>query len=189
MLLQTQKFLLFLFLLAVIYGLTGCARIQANVSAFSTLPLSGALRSMHVMALPESVNSTLEWAAYKKIFEQAFEEKDYTIAPDKESADYVAVVEYDLVSAGHVETTETTPVTIGDSVRYLSTKRFHDVYRRTLFMTILAREDMDVVYEGRVASKGDCGSIPEVMHELVEALFKKFPRGSGKVNVFGDFNC
>lgn len=169
-------------LLVSVSSLTGCGMIKANVSAFSTLPLSGALKSIHVMSATDSADSSLEWAAYKKIFEQAFEEKDYVIAPDEKSADYVAIIEYDLVGAGR----DTTAMLIGDMVHTTS----HGVYRRTVFMEILSGDDMGVVYEGRVVSEGKCGALPEVMHELVEALFRKFPRGSGKVTVhFADFDC
>lgn len=187
--LQVQKLTwLTILLSAVVLGSTGCSRVQANVEAFSSLPLSGALKSIHVKTYPESLNSSLEWKAYRKIFEQAFEERDYVIVPDEESADYVAFVEYDLAGAGQEETTRTIPIQIGDSVTFLSKKVSDDVYRRTILMVIFTK-DMDSVYEGRVVSKGTCGSLSQVMHELVEALFEKFPRGSGKVRIFGNFDC
>ncbi len=69
-----------------------------------------------------------------------------------------------------------------------------DVYTRKLAIDIVTSDTLnsekpDKVYEGRVTSKGSCGAIAEVMDEMLEALFSKFPNGSGLVEVPGTFNC
>jgi hypothetical protein len=43
--------------------------------------------------------------------------------------------------------------------------------------------------EGRVVSKGSCGAIEGVYKEMIEALFSKYPSGSGGVTVQGDGSC
>ena len=157
-------------------ALIGC-KVASNVSAFSTLPLSGGLKSIYV----EGAEDNLEYEAYKKIIERAFKEKDYVIAPDLNSADYLAVFAYSIGDGGDLETTKTTPWKIGNTLFFTSEKMSRSLYRRVLYLTISDTKKIETVYEGQVISTGKCGTMPQIMPYLVESLFEKFPRGSGKV--------
>ena len=68
------------------------------------------------------------------------------------------------------------------------------VYKRQLAIDIVEASSVDAdnpskVYEGRLNSAGSCGAMTEVMDELIEALFIKFPNDSGRVVVEGKFDC
>ncbi len=48
------------------------------------------------------------------------------------------------------------------------------------------------IYESRAVSKGSCSQMPEVIDEILEAIFKEFPGESGrsrKVIIPGKFDC
>jgi hypothetical protein len=46
-----------------------------------------------------------------------------------------------------------------------------------------------IIYESKATSTGSCGLIGEVIDEIAEAIFQKFPSGSGQVKIEGKFNC
>ena len=62
------------------------------------------------------------------------------------------------------------------------------IYTRNIAIDIAERASLNTaqpvkVYEGRLTSTGSCSQIPEVIDELIEAMFRKFPDGAGKVSV------
>ena len=68
------------------------------------------------------------------------------------------------------------------------------VYKRQLSVDIVESSTLETdnpskVYEGRLTSAGSCGAMNEVIDELIQALFIKFPNGSGRVEVEGKFDC
>ena len=68
------------------------------------------------------------------------------------------------------------------------------VYKRQLAVDIVEASTVDAdnpskVYEGRLSSAGSCGAMIEVIDELIQALFMKFPNDSGRVKVAGEFDC
>ena len=68
------------------------------------------------------------------------------------------------------------------------------VFTRQIAVDVVAQASLDsespeTVYEGRVSSKGRCGLLPEVMDEMIEALFQDFPHSSGRVVITADTNC
>lgn len=70
----------------------------------------------------------------------------------------------------------------------------YTVYSRQLAMDIVEASTIDgetptKIFEGRVTSKGSCGVFAEVVDELVQAMFSKFPDGSGSMEVQGEFDC
>jgi len=67
-------------------------------------------------------------------------------------------------------------------------------YSRNLAMDIVTSESLKLgqtekVYEGRLTSRGSCSQMSEVIDELIEALFTKFPNGSGRVEVPSITDC
>jgi len=56
-------------------------------------------------------------------------------------------------------------------------------YKRTLAINLVDKSTNKKVYEGKAISTGSCGLIGEVIDEIAEALFQKFPTGSGKVTI------
>ncbi len=67
-------------------------------------------------------------------------------------------------------------------------------YSRNLAMDIVTSESLKLggsekVYEGMLISRGSCAGMNEVIDELIEALFTKFPNGAGRVEVPGTFDC
>ncbi len=64
-------------------------------------------------------------------------------------------------------------------------------FTRNIAIDIVDRKTMKnkkpvKVYEGRVRSAGTCSIFNQVIDEMVEGFFLKFPKGSGKVTVYGD---
>jgi hypothetical protein len=53
----------------------------------------------------------------------------------------------------------------------------------------LKGDDWVKVYEGNITSTGRCGNLSEVIDEMLEGLFSKFPNGSGRVTIPGNFSC
>jgi hypothetical protein len=67
-------------------------------------------------------------------------------------------------------------------------------YKRNLAIDMVTASSLESgnpekVYEGRLKSTGYCGSIGEVIDEMIDALFIKFPSGSGRVTVPSVVNC
>ena len=62
-------------------------------------------------------------------------------------------------------------------------------YTRTVAINLVDRKSGEKVYESKATSTGSCGMLSEVMDEIAETIFKKFPKGSGTVTVSGKFNC
>ena len=70
----------------------------------------------------------------------------------------------------------------------------YTVYKRQIAMDIvdvstLDSDEPDKVFEGRLVSSGSCGIMNEVIDELIEAMFSKFPTGSGVVEITAQFDC
>ncbi len=66
------------------------------------------------------------------------------------------------------------------------------LYKRHLAIDIVEASTLDTdnprqVYRGRLTSSGRCGAMNEVMDELIEALFSKFPSRSGRAIVGANF--
>lgn len=53
----------------------------------------------------------------------------------------------------------------------------------------LESRNPEKVYQGRLTSTGSCSRISEVIDEMIDALFTKFPSGSGRVRVPSIINC
>lgn len=72
-----------------------------------------------------------------------------------------------------------------------STTYSYDVttYTRTVFIDVFEAETEQKVYESSAVSSGSCGIISEVIDEIAEAIFSKFPAGSGRVTVPAESNC
>ena len=69
-----------------------------------------------------------------------------------------------------------------------------EIFTRNIAIDIVHRETLKdknpkKVYEGRVRSAGSCSLMNQVIDELVEGFFQKFPNGSGKVIVPAVADC
>ncbi len=62
-------------------------------------------------------------------------------------------------------------------------------YTRTVSVHLVDKATDKKVYEGKATSVGSCGLIGEVIDEIAEGIFQKFPAGSGRVVVEGKFDC
>jgi hypothetical protein len=62
-------------------------------------------------------------------------------------------------------------------------------YTRTVAINIFDKTTDKKIYESKATSTGKCGVIGEVIDEIAEAMFQKFPSGTGKVTVEGNFDC
>ena len=63
-----------------------------------------------------------------------------------------------------------------------------ELFRRNIAIDIVDRKTLKSekpvkVYEGRVRSAGSCSQMNQVIDEIAEAFFQKFPNGSGKVEI------
>lgn len=62
-------------------------------------------------------------------------------------------------------------------------------YTRTVEINLVEKGTDTKVYESKATSTGRCGIIGEVIDEIAESMFEKFPSGSGRVSKGGKFNC
>ena len=81
---------------------------------------------------------------------------------------------------------------VGSSTSVIS----RELFRRNIAIDIVDRKTLKSkkpvkVYEGRVRSAGSCSQMNQVIDEIAEAFFQKFPNGSGKVVITqgGNYNC
>ena len=79
---------------------------------------------------------------------------------------------------------------VGSSTSIVSGEQFS----RNIAIDIVDRKTLKSekpvkVYEGRVRSAGTCSQMNQVIDELVQGFFQKFPNGSGAVTVEGIFDC
>ncbi len=193
--------------------------VAANVSSFSELPKKFAGKTIHLLAHPEEKNKTLEWKSYRPKFENGFRKAGFTVATIDDSADYVAFVSYgvdggkiakDIVSMpvygstgggttyhsgtvygrgyGRYSGTSYSMPTFGVVGSRTSTVT-SEIFGRNIAIDIVERKTRKKVYEGRLRSSGPCSQMNQVIDELVEGFFQKFPDGSGRVEVAGTFDC
>lgn len=62
-------------------------------------------------------------------------------------------------------------------------------YTRTVAINLVDKKTNKKIYESKATSTGRCGVIGEVIDEIAEAMFSKFPAGIGRVEVLGKFDC
>lgn len=62
-------------------------------------------------------------------------------------------------------------------------------YTRTVAIDLVEKGTQKKVFQNKASSTGSCGVIGEVIDEIAEAMFEKFPSGSGRVRVDGKFDC
>ena len=79
-------------------------------------------------------------------------------------------------------------------VGYSTSTVQYTTYKRQLAVDIVEASTVETnnpikVYEGRLSSIGSCGAMSEVIDELIQALFVKFPNDSGKVEVKSETDC
>ena len=147
-------------------------RLVAAITSFSNLPEDIEGKSIHIAPFDQKNNSSLEWKTYKKKIEHGFEKAGFVILSEDVAA-YIASIAYGI--------NEKKDPSNNASVEF---KRFFEV-------NIHQRgENTDLrVYEGKLVSTGSCGIINEVIDEIIEAFFMKFPKESGKVTVPGIYDC
>ena len=146
--------------------------LMATITSFSNLPEDIEGKSIHIAPFDQKNNSSLEWKTYKKKIEHGFEKAGFVILSEDVAA-YIASIAYGI--------NEKKDPSGNASVQF---KRFFDV-------NIHQRgENTDLrVYEGKLISTGNCGMMNEVIDEIIEAFFMKFPKESGKVTVPSIVNC
>ncbi|WP_419905024.1 hypothetical protein [Kiloniella sp.] len=86
-----------IFILLSFFILTACEypRIISDRTTFHQLGTSSS-QSVFIVGYPEEVNGTLEFAAYKKLFEQEFLNNGYLVTNDLSASDYTAFVSYGI---------------------------------------------------------------------------------------------
>ena len=67
------------------------------------------------------------------------------------------------------------------------------VYTRFIALDIYDLESSgtkpEKIFESRLTSVGTCGSIAQVIDELLQTLFSNFPYTTGRIDVEGEFDC
>ena len=106
-------------ILTLVLMLAGCVspRIMTDNTAFFVDSFSPQ-GSIWVVAADEAVNSSLEFIAYKKKFEEKLAAAGYRIVGNQDQADYIALASYGIGSSQ--TKTVTTPIwgTVGFGTRY-----------------------------------------------------------------------
>ena len=79
---------------------------------------------------------------------------------------------------------------VGSSTSVIS----RELFRRNIAIDIVDRKTLKSekpmkLYEGRVRSAGSCSQMNQVMDEMVQGFFQKFPNGSGKVVIPAVADC
>ena len=62
-------------------------------------------------------------------------------------------------------------------------------YIRTVAINLVEKGSNRKVFESKATSTGRCGIIGDVINEIAEGMFRKFPSGSGRVVVNGKGEC
>ena len=62
-------------------------------------------------------------------------------------------------------------------------------YTRTVAINLVEKGSNKKLFEGKVTSTGACSMIGEVIDEIAESMFQKFPSGSGRVVVKSEADC
>lgn len=185
---------------------TGCATVQSKVSRFHTLSPSSSSMSFNLIPL-ESQKGSIEFSAYaQRVISklQAFGWRleathdpdvivfiSYGIGDGKsvsgsmpifgQTSGGISYTSGSIYTGSHSATfsaSTSSPPTFGQvgAIPIHSTE-----YTRTLVMKIYdLKQNNKTIFEGSVVSTGSSSQIAEVMPNMINALFKKFPGESGK---------
>lgn len=198
--------------------LSACATssVSTNNTAFfnETFIPSG---SISVLAASKDFKTSLEFATYKRKFEDQLAINGYRIEADSSKAESIALIAFGI-DEGQTETI-TNPIygqigystgglrstRIGVRTTYMmpsygvagSSRHSVTIYNHAIAMDIVDgesfREGNPVkLYEARTTSTGSCSVIVEVFDEMLTAMFEGFPGENGrnrKMKVPGEFNC
>jgi len=210
--------LLIISLLVLLQGCAG-SRLHSSVESYSELPeiLTGG--TIHVIPMSPVDGSSLQWRTFRKKFEAGFVSKGFVISDIESATYVAAVAygidggvtEENLVSTpvygqvgggntvthkddgGWVVGSSTVAPAYGvvdTTVSFVKTTSFN----RYIKIDITEKPKISgglraKVYEGKLKSNGSCGMLIEVIDEMIESFFLKFPKESGKVTAAGVFNC
>ena len=179
--------------------------LKTNRTAFynPTYYVSG---SIFVIATNPEQNNSLEFAYYKKKIEAKLAVIGYTIASNKNEADFMAMFTYGIDDGN---------TSIISSPIFASSSDFYDdrglrspsqrysmpsyrmvgtstdsitTYNIAIALDIIqaspsntdSKQDVKKVYESRVKSVSSCGAIVGVFDQLLQAMFNNFPGENGK---------
>jgi len=192
--------------------------VVSSVESYSQLPEIVAGSTIHLVPASPVDGSSLQWKAFRKKFEAGFIEKGFVIS-DASSATYIASIAYGIDGGTTKEELVSKPVygqTGGGTVTHknengwivgtsqvepsygvVDTKLVNvsrTNYRRYLSVGITEKSRLEggarqKVYEGRLNSIGSCSIMNEVIDEIIEGFFMKFPKESGTVAVKGVYDC
>lgn len=183
--------------LALLNGACSTQQISANSTAFyiDNFTPSG---SIFVLPANPKNNNSLEFAHYKKKFEEKLSSAGYTIVNNKNDATYIAVIDYGISDGETAVISQ--PVYATGSYRFgpsfgLSGTRIigttNDTittYTRSLALDIIEADALqpDIImtgnkrYESRVKSVGSCSDMAGVFEPLLTTMFNNFPGENGK---------
>lgn len=203
-----KKMIILIYVAMMLVVLSGCVGVHTKTTAFFPPEYKNS-GTIIVVAAEAEVNSSLEFAHYKKKFEQKLAANGYTIVSNPSEAKYVAFVSYGIDNGKN--SVVSTPIfgqtgggvtnsfgSVGNT-SYTGTSysmpTFGVVgsmagsvteYTRAIALDIVEAQSFKdgkpvKVYEARAKSTGSCGVIAGVFDEILEALFEGFPGENGKV--------
>jgi hypothetical protein len=185
-------------ILTLLLSCATIAIVTTKTTAFF-IPEYKSSGTIAVVAAEEAVNSSLEFAHYKKQIENKLAAIGYTIVNNPNEAQYIGLVAYGIDNGK--SSIVSTPIfgQTGGGATYSGTSYTMPTYgvvgseisSETIYIRAIALDIVDAgslkngtpkkVYEVRAKSTGKCGIIAGVFEEMLEAMFKDFPGISGKV--------
>lgn len=186
-----------LFLIAV--SLTACAsqRFEADVVRFHTMGPDIESRSISIVPARPGLEG-LEFTRYANLIGERLRSFGFRPATQGEPAELLALVDYSVMPRALLNERGDSPVSVGVGVGGVGShvgvsvgtvfgvgeRRQDKVFARTLSLQLKDISANEVIFEGRVMSEGEEGSLPVIMPNMVDALFADFPGPSGETTHF-----
>lgn len=186
----------------LLLSLAGCGGLTARVSSTGLLPAQAKGETVAVVAAHDVLSRSLFFKRTRAVIETELRAKGFTIVQAEDAPLYLALASYEA-GEGRMETFTTERL----FPRYVFRKdvgnvfvgydrivevRQVETFGRQVSLVIERMDDPDGpqrVYEGTAESRGRCPNINEVAGVMYQALFQKFPGGSGRVTVESDVSC
>lgn len=186
--------------LLCLVGILSCGSVRTKVNTFKASDWSPSGGTIAVRAQREQLESSLEFAHYRKQLEAQLQAIGFELAA-AQNADYVALLDYQVdQDADHSKSRPASVYVGAGAARYagqgavlITDSEGRPQYRRSVAV-VIAQNDSDKthLYEVKGLSYGSCAVLSNVFAPIVEAMFKDFPGQDGAletVAVAGSERC
>lgn len=197
-----MRFLGLLLISSLMLSLAGCGGLTARISSTGLLPAQASGETIAVVAAHDVLDRSLFFRRTRGMIETELRAKGFTVVQPGDAPLFLALASYEA-GEGRTETFTTERL----FPRYVFRKDIGNVFVgydrivevrqvetfgrqvRLVIERMDSPEGPQRVYEGTAESRGRCPNINEVAGVMYQALFRKFPEGSGQVTVESEVTC